>query len=375
MHAERLTRWYGIDGTTGAATRLPKFDPRSEKLHAVTVNERLLESIVALNPELIGVENHRPLALHGMQSSADQVYTDAHGRLVVVEFKVSARRDAALQLLGYGHHIGFGAPFEETDVRHIGVDVINVTRPDLRGDATHFFSLESHDSISTALERLQAKLGKAPTVEELGRIARQRLGLEADGVIVPTMFPLLAAPRMVLVAGRVTEDCADFVAELQKQWIDVRSIQLQLFECRKGEILSVEVLSNVEAMEVLHSALGDLWPKISKYYVPDGWYASRKGVACFSFVGREQASMTFNMSVDPERTLKVEMRIPHATFDKKTTRRLRDALEEKLPSGASRSGSDWIWSYPPASLSAWLRTAAEVASALRAVFMTAKDTK
>lgn len=69
--------------------------------------EDVLQYVLALNPGLLGVADHLPLALDGGSTSVsmDQLYVDELGRLVIVEVKNErAGLTAMAQLLSYSKH-------------------------------------------------------------------------------------------------------------------------------------------------------------------------------------------------------------------------------------------------------------------------------
>jgi hypothetical protein len=69
---------YQVSPRDGSLRRLKKVAARAT---AERVNERVLESLVALNPSLIEASDSLPLLLHGGQDEPDQLFIDALGRL------------------------------------------------------------------------------------------------------------------------------------------------------------------------------------------------------------------------------------------------------------------------------------------------------
>lgn len=348
------TQWFFVDAQTGELARAKdKFDKAALKSKAVRTSERFLESLVVLNPEIIGAGGHLPLVVHGGQSSADQIYCDEFGRSLVAEFKVHGNRDAALQLLGYGHHVSFEPALEETDDRHLGVDVVHVTRPKLRALACSAIDKDNEDTRNAAIAKIDAKLSADVTVAKLGRDARKRLRLSAEGtarVANCVQDPALkTTPRMVLVATGFTEDCIELVAELNAHWIDMSLVQVQVFDTGKAVLVAVEKLQDVPAVAVMRDAIGRLWadPVIRTRFIPGGWYFSRrKGVASFSFSGSgPDSAATFWLDVDPRGTVTLATRVPHSSFDARARKQLDAALRRELPARAKRNGSDWAWTF------------------------------
>ena len=361
--------WYAVSGRTGELKQTSK--PPKRGLTSSALTERYLEALVAVNPRLVGAEGCTPLLLHGGQSSPDQIYRDRLGRLIVVEFKKqTAGREDIFQLLGYGHHLPFERCATESDDRHVGLDVVAVTQPELRDLFEQAVQMDKDESVERVIAAIDRKLGPKKTAD-LGREARLRLELSPEGreqlrEREPHHFPP-TAPRMVLVAPNFDDEAMQIADELNSRWIDISLVGLEVLSFgREKMFVGRTTACEPRAMTVLHRAMGELWRHdvVQHRYLPEGWeFSSNSARASFSFSGRDHSEATFWIEADEAGERSVHTRVPHGTFDAATTTRLRTELDEVLPPGATKNRSDWSWVFSEPEDERWRTTAVAGATA------------
>jgi len=335
---------FTLEPKTGAlAIRSVAFDCDARGQTRVAYHERFLESLLVLNPALLGVEGHIPLLVHGGQSAADQVYCDDLGRLVAVECKSGvATRTDLIQLLGYGFQLPFDVAATEADTQLLGVDVLMV-RPgdDLRKLSNAAFAADREASIAACKAALDESLGKPGEVERLTARTIERLAV-ANYVPCDDQGRFMMSPRMVLVARGFTEDCVDFCRELNARMIDVALVRVEVFDGPDGRLVVHEVVHAPVALHAVRDAIGHVWrdAETRARFVPEGWYFAEK--PSFSFGGTENPNASFWLELDGNQPI-VGTRVPHSTFDTKEVGKLNAKLKARLPKGFEKNGSDWEW--------------------------------
>ena len=263
--------------------------------------ERVLESLVALNPNLIGVERELPLLYHGGEEQPDLHYLSRGGRQTFVEFK---RRTATgmdlMQLCSYAYHYGalsagqLGALFVGTATRARGlVDAhlyvvthgapkdtdspLEVTNPSPFQERTAWVRRRLPRKAGSAAARRLAHSGAA--VWELGETleeaARELWGDET--------LPLVGAPpRMVLVAPEFDEQCSALAAEMVSRCVQLELVQLVTYGEAGGAVKSVEYarLHRQQHMEHLYELACDLLqiPEVNDRWSLDRWFIYTRGV-------------------------------------------------------------------------------------------------
>lgn len=354
-----------LDEKTGALSKAPASVARAgAKGERIKYSERLLESLIVLNPFLVGAEGHVPLVAHGGQSVADLVYRDDIGRLLAIECKSGvATCENLAQLLGYGYQLPFEperAAYEEL----LGVDVAMLRTGD---DALHaackkVFNSDSRASIEAAKNAVDKALGKGPLVHELTAAVRKRLGLTKLTPCSPEARFATSA-RMVLVAPGFDEDCIAICEQLSRRTVDVSLIQVKMFDGPEGRVVERQVVHEPASMHAVRNAIGHIWRSEQGRSLLSrlGWVFSEE-TPSFKFAGRWKHNVTIELLSGD--ACVVAVRIPHSTFEKAVTDRMKAKLSAALPDGFSKDGSDWVWE-GDWSAEEWARKAVEVADAAR----------
>lgn len=333
---------YVLDSGTGALSdHSVKVEPGGPKVTRVGYDERFLESLIVLNPSIVGADGHLPLVAHGGQSSPDLIFRDDIGRFVVVECKQgTAKPEDLIQLLGYGHQL----PFEGERTLYsdlLGVDIAMV-RPGgdaLKTACTNVFEMDRRDSVDTAKAAVDKALKTGPRLDALTVAARERLGLMK---LEAPIDRFVTNARMVLVAPRFRPDCIDLCRALTARTIDVSLVGVDVLDSPDGRVVVRTVVHEPEEMHAVRDAIGHVWrsARARSLLSPLGWVYAKENPS-FKFTGRGQRYVTIELLAGDPRV--VAMRIPHSTFDKEVVAEMKSNLNGRLMAGFEQSRSDWVW--------------------------------
>ncbi len=340
MKQRKGPKWLAVSSRDALLKPVGAAPPEAKSAQVV---ERVLESAVALDPSLIGAEDCLPLLLHGGQDSPDQLYIDELGRLTVVEVKkVTASRDALIQLLSYGHHwagvhggtLGnlFAATAERASLA-AGADVLSVTRPELKAWRAH--DVDKLSSLRERVDDIERTAGESGLVERMGKAVvsrlypndpgwtdrRANLAQTASARWGQHALELRGAPpKLVLVAPDFDPACVELAQALQARWLDLALVRLQLHSTRRGEaFLAHELVSGLPHVGAAWRALARVWPapQVRGFYVPGRFYMYREATAVLSVVHRDQPDLEVSLTVDQDLQVGgVFLRVPpHGWFD------------------------------------------------------------
>ena len=157
-----MTSWFEISLKNGEA----RSSMRPRDAAKLSWTERLLESVLAMNPSLLRLEGELPLSHRGDQAIPDQLYVDELGRLTIVELKAKKATQADLvQALSYAHQlVGQSLEIHMPRLRALGATV--ATRAGL-----HLLSLDTET---------REAAGKALAVDKETSLAVKVLKLERE---------------------------------------------------------------------------------------------------------------------------------------------------------------------------------------------------
>lgn len=380
--------WFSFDESHGGIQPVSK--PRQPTRRRW--NERTMESVLGLNPELVGAGECLPVFLHGGQSGADQTYIDELGRLTIIEIKSreASERDL-VQAMAYAYH---GAAQSLHDLARAseacarrapleyGARVLAATRPELNDVAISALEFDKLSSLEAKVESIASQVGK-PGIRKLGDAARRRLdpqavregALESIGTAVwgEHAFDLVGAPpRVVLVAPAFSEGCADLANELVERWVNLHLVRMDLYtDEKRGKVLveREDAIKSRPNMDLVWRALAGIWrdPLVRKSYRPGAWYMyrpkeGRDNLAMLDLSSKEAPGAEYTLSACEDLSEgSVSLRVRHSLYeDAKKRAAFRKELASKLPKG--RDGDDLAWTFAlPKKHDQWVECATAVA--------------
>jgi hypothetical protein len=261
--------------------------------------EEVLQHVLVLNPGLLGVDDHLPLAIDGGSTSLgpDQLYVDEVGRLVIVEVKNErAGLKAMAQLISYSEHW-----------RLLPLGELELCLLDMEARGSHDQVLE----VALAELRSWAKAGALRRRPPRGSGARRKIlpGVDRAGVRAFASAPrgehgpsVPGAPaRMVLIAPSFNADAIEFANALAARHVGINLIRAALHRDRAGGVLlSWEVLVAPHAeIEPTWAAARRLWciPEFRARFALNAW-ADHLQTKSFSFSAREAPEAKIWLEVD-----------------------------------------------------------------------------
>jgi hypothetical protein len=284
-------QWHRLELDTGELVRI-RTEPQDGKPFSWI--ERDLENLIALNPNLMGVEDQLPLRLGGRRgtvTSPDQAYVDELGRITVLEAKkIRAGLPVLAQVIAYADHWRLLPPGEISG--------------DMRDRATQEGRTRE---LGRALLEVQAWAGsvleQAPTDSALQssgkRILRRLSNTWPEHPLQigsREMLPMVGAPaRIVAVARSFTDECLDFADLLSQRMVSVELIEIEIAR-RRGEVyVGKKIVHCDENCEPTWNLLRRVWrgyPEIRERFCLNGW-ADALNRTSFSFSHRENPEARF----------------------------------------------------------------------------------
>jgi hypothetical protein len=315
--------------------------------------ESHLEHLLALNPQLLGVERELPLNLAGgsHRNMPDQSFVDEMGRVTVVELKNEEATPLALmQVLAYSA-IWRGLPLGEssTGVRwltHEGMAARELGR-----------ALEALEAWLTGASETKepeawSKRGKGPLKRGTfwwANKAFRSVEEHGSGKFEDTWRSWPAPPsRAVLVAPAFSRECLALAEELVKRQYTLELHEAELMVPASGRdqvVVRWEERLKDHAHEHVWRAAKALWknPWIREHFGPNGW-ADHLSLSTFSLSSR-QAPLVKIWIEYKDGTILLSTALPDNWQDGSKRRELRRTLLGKLP--PPDEIDRWIvWNHP-----------------------------
>lgn len=327
--------------------------------------EDVMQHVLVLNPQLLGVGDELPVVLDGESTSAcvDQMFLDEAGRLTFVEVKNECGDVAGFaQLLSYAEH-WHGLPMGE-----IELGLRHAARRRVPSDALT-------ESLTALRTWAKAKASTTPTtkrpepwpawsrIASTAEVRKHYWGADARA------FP--GAPsRLVFIAPEFSKACIELATSLAKRWVSIALVKVEL---RRDD--SSNVLLSWEPVVTPpddHAGTWDLarflWlelPELRRDFYPNA-FADHLQVYSFSFSSRAAPAVKLWIQHDGD-TVDLGTYVPdnwYADTEPKKRKALYAALLERLPRVKHEDPRWPVWTVKAADRPAIAKQARAMLSAL-----------
>jgi len=303
--------------------------------------EALLQHVLVLNPQILGVCDHMPLKLDGGTTSVspDQLYMDETGRLIIIEAKNECADLAAIaQLLRYS---------EQYSIMPIG---------ELERSYMSIVKQGGVDEVTA--ESLQMVRSWAQVQQVNNNLAKPRNSIKWENWPTPntswsdfiSKHYIQGAPsRLLLLAPDFSKSCIEMARNLRKWYVPIELIRVDFAADAKGEISMLwhNILNDSKYIENTWRTVRRLWKhkEIREYYGLNAW-ADHLNDASFGFSVLSAPQARFWIEITDQQT-SVYTTVPDGWYTGTARRKkLREALLKEVPAGWKASNGRWIkWEF------------------------------
>lgn len=317
-------------------------------------SEALLQHVLALNPDLLGVGNELPIGLDGgsTMTSPDQLYVDDVGRLTVVEIKNERATVAALvQVLAYAEHWRL-LPLGEMSRGLRGLTERGAAQ-ELLGRALLALQGWARGSSSSGTPEEQLAAGEAVLARHRPFWAGRRLRSTQDaasrlwgshGLTLPG-----APARMVLIAPDFDDEVVSLARQMSRRMVGLELIQAELqVSPDHAPLLLWNRIHHHESIEPVWAAARQLWrlPMFREHLASNGW-ADHLTLDSFSFSLRQAPEVKIWVEHRGDK-ISLSTCVPDGWYEGSERKKLREELLDALPEGFTRDRWLTWWFQLPA---------------------------